>query len=1058
MTSYRRAPLAVFLATTFLLWPALSLALSPKAAAPYMEGLDALNEGRWSDAVSAFSRALDQSGDDPDIVLARGVAKTLAEDFPRAQKDLERAQRLGSWGREAQLWVWATEAMSGNILVPDHALGGGPRGLPSDRPAVVSIPGHVAQGGNDYSSEYGSFIVYQVAMEYQKHRLPADSGGSGKPNGTKSPQMRQAMLKAGQLFAEKNYRRPELASISVTRAKQALGGSPTQGSLAHVERALAANPGDADAHYQAGKAWLDAGRPASARREFTIALTFKSDLSDAYLGRATAAARMGDEQRMASDLEIYKKLGGWLSTRSARSTVESELGQYKIKGAADKYLRELQEAARSGKPMEQLIEIAMKLHRAKGEQRLRYDEIYQDRLRVLDEAIRDNPKNPDKLADLAAYLIEEADMRGERVEPRRAHQPYRFQVSREQELKGAIQIANQATAMNPKHAGAIMQKAIALTGLGGFNQAEQLADQVLALAGNNPDALGLYARFRATRANQMSAQAWNLRQDRCTSSTREETRGNAVYEVTTTSCISPSQADLQQANQLDAAAAELRRRARAAMEKAARVNQGTVEGFLLLSDLALWDGNTDQAQQSLEQAVKLNPKSLMAQQRLVQHYARTGQQEKAEEQQLIFANLFQTTAAPLLRMGWKGAEKTAWQTAKAALSRAGQTDPEDARTPAYLGAVNEGDDKPEEAAANYRTALALEEARIQMDEQKPESGSALGRDALEFGLAIQARLHLARLAQQQGKHQDALHHYQAVLSYEKRMSPGFESREMFNAMWPDQQPEGGSLVVGPKNAATLIANAHLQTGKILSAMGKHDESIEHFKVAAMYGPLKMAGMPQIGNANGDTNFGGIAGGPASEAQFYLAKELMTKGDLQGAQQVLYEAGRNLPDHLRKDLNELNMAMGRLSSRQPRDPYSGMSEEKRPYIDQQTRQDQQRSQMAVRQMAPRARVLPEVVGRWDMKPDNQFLPKKTLTIESDASYKLLSTDGSTSQGKMDVQIGRDPVRGRSEPSRGQMMLYDETSGQIGTMWYEFTGPDAMEITEMDSTKYVTRRQR
>lgn len=109
------------------------------------------------------------------------------------------------------------------------------------------------------------------------------------------------------------------------------------------------------------------------------------------------------------------------------------------------------------------------------------------------------------------------------------------------------------------------------------------------------------------------------------------------------------------------------------------------------------------------------------------------------------------------------------------------------------------------------------------------------------------------------------------------------------------------------------------------------------------------------------------------------------------------------------------------------------------------------------MAPRAKVVPEVVGRWDMVPNNQFLPKKTLTIESDASYKLASTDGSTSAGKMDVQIGRDPVRGRPEPSRGQMMLYDETSGQIGTLWYEFVEDGVMEITEMDSTKYITKRQ-
>jgi tetratricopeptide (TPR) repeat protein len=456
--------------------------------------------------------------------------------------------------------------------------------------------------------------------------------------------------------------------------------------------------------------------------------------------------------------------------------------------------------------------------------------------------------------------------------------------------------------------------------------------------------------------------------------------------------------------------------------------------------------------------VKLDPKSLEAQDRLVQHYAQTGQMEKAEEQRLIAANLVQTTVAPLLRMAWKSAEKTAWQAAKGYLSRAVQTDPEDARITAYLGVVNEAASKSDEALANYRTALALEEARLRLDEQKPETGPKLGRDALEFGLAIQARFHLASHAEQRGNQAEALAHYQAVAGYEQRMSRGFESREMFTAMWPDQKPEKGAVVMAPRNAATLVAEAHLRTGKLLSAMGKHDESIEHFRTAAMYGPLRMAGMPQIGNAKGDTNFSHIAGAPAAEAQFYLAKELMAKGDVEGAQQVLYEAGRSLPDDLRRQLNELNMAMAKLHSRRPRDPYAGMSEEKRPYIDMQMEQDQRRSRMAVQHMAPRAKVVPEVVGLWDMKPNNQFLPKKTLTIEPNASYKLVSSDGTSSEGKMDVQIGRDPVRGRPEPSRGQMMLYDETTGQIGTMWYEFTDDGTMEITEMDSTKYVTKRQR
>ena len=1048
---------AIFLTACYLLHaPVTAAALSSKSLTPYIEGLDALNEGRWAAAVAAFSRALDQSGDDPNILLARGVAQTLAEDFPRAQKDLSRAQRLGLTGREAQLWIYATEAMSGIIVVPDHALGGGPRGVPSGRPAVVSIPGHIAQGQDDYTSEYGSFIVYRLAMEYQKYRLPRDSGGSGNPDGIKSPQMRQAMLKAGQLFAEKQYRRPELASLNVSRAKQAAGGTAADGPLAHVERALVSNPGDADAHYEAGKAWLDAGRPSSARKEFTIALTLKPDFPEAYLGRATAAARLGDVKRMEADLSLYKK-EGWLSTRSTRSSVEEELNGTRVNASVESVLKELQEAARGDKPMDYLIAIASKLHRAMGPQRLRYDEWYQEHLRTLDESVRENPKSADKLVSLATYLFEEADNRGEKVEPRRELQLYRFQESREKDLQRVIQIADRALALNATHVGAMMQKALALTALKQYHQADTLADQALNLSGNNPDALRLYAKFRALRANQLSNEAAGLRQERCSSSSHDDQRSDGVYRVTTTTCYPPSQQDLNRAAQLDAMAAELRRRAKAALETAAKVTKGTVDGYLILADIALWDGKTGEAQGYLEQAVKLAPKSLEAHDRLVQHYAQTGQQDKAEEQRLIAANLVQTTVAPLLRQAWKRMEKTAWQGAKEYLARAYPIDPEDARIPAYLGVIHEGDDKFDEAAGYYRVALALEESRLQLDELKGDAGSSLGRDAMEFGLAIQGRFHLARLAEQTGRQAEALGHYQAVLGYEKRMQRGFESRQMFTAMWPDQPPAKGAVVMAPNNAATLVADAHLKTGKLLAAMGQHDESVQHFKTAAQYGPLRMAGMPQIGNGRGDSNFGGLASAPAAEAQFYLAKELMAKGDLEGAQQALYEVSRHLPDDLRGQLNELNMAMGRLHARRPRDPSAGITGEKQPYVEAQLQQDQERSRMAVRQLAPRARIVPEVVGKWQMTPNNQFLPKKTLTIASDARYTLASTDGSTSTGKMNIQIGRDPVRGRPDPSRGQMMLYDETSGQIGTMWYEFTGEGAMEITEMDSTTYTTKRQ-
>jgi len=54
-------------------------------------------------------------------------------------------------------------------------------------------------------------------------------------------------------------------------------------------------------------------------------VTLKTDFPDAYVGRAAAAARLGDEKRMNADLAVFKK-GGWFSTRTARSAVEDELG------------------------------------------------------------------------------------------------------------------------------------------------------------------------------------------------------------------------------------------------------------------------------------------------------------------------------------------------------------------------------------------------------------------------------------------------------------------------------------------------------------------------------------------------------------------------------------------------------------------------------------------------------------------------------------------------------------------------------------------------------------
>lgn len=461
----------------------------------------------------------------------------------------------------------------------------------------------------------------------------------------------------------------------------------------------------------------------------------------------------------------------------------------------------------SGTPSDQIIDLAVKVHKATGERRLRYDETYQDKLRILEDAVRAHPKNPDDLANLAEYIISESDNRGESVEPRRELLTYRWQESKEKERLRAVEILDRALTLNPKHIKAMIQKAIALSTLKQYDQAEQLADEALKLSGKNYDALRLYAKFRSMRANQYSAEAMSLRQTECTSSTSTETRHDGIYEVTTTTCYPPSPADLERANQLDAAASGLRDRARAAMEAAVKAARGTVDKYLIQADLQLWSGDYDAAQQTLMDGVKLYPESLEAQDALVDFFAKTGQKVKAEEQQAIARQLIHTTAAPLLRLAWDQIAKTAWQGARARLAAARQIDPADARISAYSGMVLEGEGKTKEAIAAFRVALALEEARVRLDEPPINSEMPLTRDPLDFGLAIQSRFHLAHLLEQGGKQQEELDQYLASLRYEPRMLPGWESWQMFTAMLPDQKPEKGAEMIAPVNAATLIAEA-----------------------------------------------------------------------------------------------------------------------------------------------------------------------------------------------------------------------------------------------------------
>lgn len=1058
--------------TAATMLPAVAAPLPPAASPPllaYLDGLDALNQGAWADAVGHFTRALQGNGDDAAFVLARGVAETLAEQFQPAMNDFARARQLSPRLREAELWTYAAEGMSG-IITPDHVLGGAPRSMQGrDVRPLVSIPGHMAQGGNDYTSAYGTVIAYELGNAYQELRLPPDLGGKGTPDAVHAPPMRAAMLKAGQWFAARAMRRADLAPAHATRAATLHDAGQYAAALRELEFARAAYPDNPDLVYLSANCWLALGRAATARREYTLALTGQTRFAQGYLGRAAAAARMGDSSRVAADLETAGKLDASATSR-VRASIERDLAGARVDGDPTKVVADLASAAAGSAESGQLTDLALRAHAASAAHRLQYDELYQDTLRALEDAVAASPKSADRLADLARYIVSEADNRGDTVEPRRPTQLYRTQTSRTAELTRAIQIADLALTTDGTQAGALIQKALALMALRRYDEAEAVADKALASAGNNADALRLYAHFRAERADQFSSEAASLRQERCSSSTRNEDRGSYIEEITTTTCYPPSGADLARASQLDAAAADLRRRARAAMERAVQASKGSVGELLIEADLHLWDGDTAGAQAALERAAVLDPKSLEAQDALVDFYAKIGQKDRAEEQQATERRLIQTTAAPLLRLAWTQMQRGNWAAVDGYLTRAQQLDPVDARVPAYRGVMAEAQGRGSDAVAAFRTALALEEARVRSDEPRDAPNPPLARDPLDFALAMRLRTRLGARAEAAGDMAGAAAFYAGNTALRPRVAQSQLSREMFPAMLPDDRPEGGAVVPAPRNAATLLAQSSLAAGKAYQALGRQTEAQQQFVAAASFVPAPGSRTPRIGNARGDTNFSDQATAGSGEALFELAKNFLQAGQYDQAFRYLQAAGSaGIPPRLREDANEMNFAIVRMLNQrgpqsQPREqaaPSSGGvpreqadadASRQRAY-DMQRRQDDARARATYQYMAGNARVSPALVGRWDLTPENTFLPmRRTLIIDASANFTLTGQDGTSSRGKVSLQ--GNPVRGGGQSENGQLMLF--TPDGNDTLYFEFTGGDAMQVTWQDGTKFTGRR--
>jgi hypothetical protein len=111
-------------------------------------------------------------------------------------------------------------------------------------------------------------------------------------------------------------------------------------------------------------------------------------------------------------------------------------------------------------------------------------------------------------------------------------------------------------------------------------------------------------------------------------------------------------------------------------------------------------------------------------------------------------------------------------------------------------------------------------------------------------------------------------------------------------MWPDQQPEGGSMVPAPANAATMISRSRLLAGRAAISAGRNDEARAYLQAAANLG--YQPGTPRIATGSGDSNFSGQAIGASGDAMIELARLDMVEGKNRAAFDLIQAAIENKP--------------------------------------------------------------------------------------------------------------------------------------------------------------------
>ncbi len=582
----------------------------------------------------------------------------------------------------------------------------------------------------------------------------------------------------------------------------------------------------------------------AARAQATYVLGIDPLWSEGYLLRAETAAHLGDTRRARADLDIARRLDP-----QKTATVQPRVEPLLVAKAPDTAAADFAQAVKSGAPWDQLVPLAVQTGRWFELHRARYDEVWQERLWLLAEARRIDPKNPDRAEMLARYLLNTIVVPRIWDGPRAEPLPLRRQNSKDQEREAheSVQLCDEALKLDPKHVPAMATKAALLFKMGNLSGAENLVKQGLAIEPDSVPLLELNADCLDAESVAVAAPSIGLRAGH--TSVHYENRSDGRYRVETH--YGPTAAETAEANGLISEATAIRQEGMAAVAHARSVKQQRIQSLVNQAQRAYNRKESKAAETTCRQALRLWPDNSQAQTLLAEIMGLEGR----FDDQRIFSDFSRpipnTSAAVELKKAWADIERTAFQSAEAALEQGFTVDPTDARLLACRNVIAEGRNNEPEAERWRQGALALEEARARAEGTSYQASAKAPLTLRDVGLILLLSQESA-MAQWQSDPQRALQMEQGICALEQRLPKASLFQRLPSGMLPDPNTEPGHIPEAP-SLATMFAWAHLRAGQALLALHRPAEAraeLERVQVYAHEWPMTQEGRNTLDEVQG----------------------------------------------------------------------------------------------------------------------------------------------------------------------------------------------------------------